>query len=174
MKKYSKEFKNNIIARMLRPNNTPVPRLAIETGVPRDTLYCWRLTAIRNGGEVADNKNTGCNNPLSGEEKLAIVMETANLNEHELSEYCRKKGLYPVEVNVWRDNCAQANRPYCPKADRKKARKQAKLIKELQVEVRRKDRALAETAALLVLQKKSQFLWVEPEDVKSSLLRGDK
>jgi len=173
MKRYSKEFKNSIIARMLHPTNIPVPRLAIETGVPRDTLYCWRIAALRNGA-VADSNKTDHSKPLNGEEKLAVVMETATLNEHELGEYCRKKGFYPAEVKAWRDNCAQANRTYRPQADRKKAREQAKLIKELQVEVRRKDKALAETAALLVLQKKTQFLWAEPEDVKSGLRRGGK
>ncbi len=130
MKRYSKEFKNSIITRMLHPTNTPVPQLAIETRVPRDTLYCWRIAALRNGAAV-DNNKTGRSKPLNGEEKLAVVMKTATLNKHELGAYCRKKGFYPADVKAWRDNCAQANCTYRPQADRKKAREQAKLIKEL-------------------------------------------
>jgi hypothetical protein len=57
-------------------------------------------------------------------------------NEVELSEYCRRKGLYPEPIRAWRKACQQA-----------------KEIKQLQDELRRKDKALAETAALLVLQK---------------------
>lgn len=165
MQKYSKEFKDNIIARMLPPSSVPVPQLAIETGVPKDTLYGWRLAASRNGSKIEHDLQGG-KNTLSGEEKLAVVLETASLNEHDLGQYCRQKGFYPHEIAAWRENCIQANLPYRPHADRQQARKQTKIIKELQSELARKDKALAETAALLVLQKKTQLLWADPEDEK--------
>jgi transposase InsO family protein len=107
MKQYSEQFKSNVIAKLLPPNNMSVPELARETGVPKDTLYCWRLKQRGADGNTAGNK-APCGG-LSGEQKFSIVMETASLNEVELSEYCRRKGLYPQQVGAWRDACLQAN-----------------------------------------------------------------
>ena len=125
--------------------------MARETGIPKDTLYCWRLKHRRlNGPSGAEKASSG---NLSSAEKFSIVMETASLNEVELSEYCRRKGLYPEQIGVWRDTCTQANASASLKADRARLTKQAKQIKQLEVELRRKEKALAEAAALLVLQK---------------------
>ena len=164
MTQYSEEFKAGIIAKMLPPNNAGVPELARETGIPKDTLYCWRLKHRRSNGDGAAKQ------VLSGEpsskEKFAVVMETASLNEVELSEYCRRKGLYPEQIRAWRRSCEQANASAGVGVDREKLRQQAKEIKQLQGELRRKDKALAETAALLVLQKKVHILLAEPEGGK--------
>jgi transposase len=62
----------------------------------------------------------------------------------------------------------QANASVAVKVDQTQVRAQAKQLKQLEAELRRKDKALAETAALLVLQKKVQAIWGEPEDEKSS------
>ncbi len=164
MKQYSPEFKESIIARMLPPNNVSVPELVRETGIPRDTLYTWRLKHRKaNGESTAKQSPSG---GLSSEEKFAVVMETASFNEVELSEYCRRKGLYPQQIGTWREACLQANASAAAKPDREKRRQQAKQIKQLEAELRRKEKALAEAAALLVLQKKVQALWGEPEDGK--------
>jgi len=162
VKQYSEEFKTNIIAKMLPPNNVGVPQLARETGIPKDTLYTWRIKHLKsNGDATAKQVPTG---GLSSEEKFAVVMETASLNELELSEYGRRKGLYPQQISTWREACLQANASAVVKVEREKRRQQAKEIKQLEAELRRKEKALAEAAALLMLQKKVQALWGEPED----------
>ena len=102
----------------------------------------------------------------SGEAKLAVVVETAGLSEVELSEYCRGKGLYPEQVKAWREACVsgadqEANRR---QGEQTQARQNKKRIKELERELRRKDKALAETAALLALRKKLNALWGDDED----------
>ncbi len=164
MKQHSQEFKESIIARMLPPHNVSVPELVRETGIPRDTLYTWRLKHRKaNGESTAKQSPSG---GLSSEEKFAVVMETASFNEVELSEYCRRKGLYPQQIGTWREACLQANASAAAKNEREKLRHQAKEIKQLEAELRRKEKALAEAAALLVLQKKVQALWGEPEDGK--------
>ena len=163
---YSEEFKANIIARMLPPNNVPVPQLVRETGIPKDTLYTWR-SKHRKAQGIAPVE-PACGGELSSEEKFAVVIETASLNEAELSEYCRRKGLYPQQIQAWRNTCKQAHDPAAAKLDREQLRRQTTAIKQLQVELRRKEKALAEAAALLVLQKKVQALWEDPEDGKSS------
>ena len=165
MTEYSEEFKANIIAKMLPPNNVSVPQLVRETGVPKDTLYTWRSKHRKTGG--AAPVQPPAPGALSSEEKFAVVIESASLNEVELSEYGRRKGLYPQQINAWRNACLQANTSVAPKVDRSELKAQAKHIKQLEAELRRKEKALAEAAALLMLQKKVQALWEDPEDGKS-------
>jgi transposase-like protein len=163
---YSAELKASIIARMLPPNNRSVPQLAEETGIPKDTLYCWRLKARKGVDGVAVQAQPA--SELSSEEKFAVVLETAALNEAELGTYCRERGLYPQEVAAWRASCLQANRRVSAKAERAEIRTQKQQIKDLERELRRKEKALAEAAALLVLEKKARELFGEPEDGKST------
>jgi transposase len=149
---------------MLPPNNVPVPQLVRETGIPKDTLYTWRGKHRKAGDATLQPQASG---ELRSEEKFAVVVETASLNEVELSEYCRRKGLYPQQISAWRDTCEQAHAPAATQVGREKLRKQTKAIKQLEAELRRKEKALAEAAALLVLQKKVQALWEDPEDGRS-------
>jgi transposase-like protein len=166
MTHYSDELKASIIARMLPPQNASVPVLAKETGIPKDTLYCWRLKARGRGGAGPDQARQG--GAFSSEEKFAIVLETASLNELELGEYCRRKGLYPGQIADWKRAFIQGSNPVASKAEREQLQQQARTIKQLQSELHRKDRALAEAAALLVLEKKVQALWGDTEDEKST------
>ena len=172
MREYSEEFKSSIIAKMLPPNNVGVPQIAQETGISKNTLYTWRIKHRKSQGDIpALLVPSG---ELSSEEKFAVVIESASLNEFELSEYCRRKGLYPEQLQAWRKTCLQANAPAASRIDLTQIRAQAKQIKQLEAELRRKDKALAETAAILVLQKKVQAIWGEPEDEKSSYGSGKK
>ena len=168
MNQYPKELKESIIARMLPPNNVNVPELTQETGIPKDTLYSWRSKARK--GDAPAQSNT--REEFSSDEKFNIVLETASLNEVELGEYCRRKGIFPLQIEAWQKTCRQAHAPLAPKADRTAMRSQKKEIKLLKGELRRKEKALAETAALLVLQKKVRFLWEDPEVEKSTMRSG--
>jgi transposase-like protein len=100
------------------------------------------------------------------QDKFAAVIETASMNEAELAEYCRKRGIYPAQIQAWRSACEQAND--WDNASQKKLRDsvkdERKRSKTLERELTRKDRALAEAAALLVLTKKVQAIWGEGED----------
>jgi len=165
MKIYPKELKESIVSRMLPPNNISIPELVRETGIPKDTLYTWRSKARKGCAPVQSNVP----GKLSSEDKFNIVLETASLNEMELGEYCRRKGIFPQMINAWKETCKQAHAPLAPKADRTTIRIQKKAIKRLETELRYKEKALAETAALLVLQKKVRTLWTDPEGEKSSL-----
>ncbi|HED16334.1 MAG TPA: hypothetical protein ENI64_05920 [Gammaproteobacteria bacterium] len=164
MKRYSIERKESVIQKMKPPHNIPIPRLAEETGISDVTLYNWRKQARVKGVAVpADGKNP---EKWSSEDKFAIVLEAASLNEAELAEYCRQKGLYVEQIAAWRKACLHANADSATqnKAQQEQSKKNRKQIKQLERELLRKDKALAETAALLVLQKKARAIWGEPED----------
>ena len=97
---------------------------------------------------------------------LAVMIETAALNEEELAKYCRRKGLYVEQISRWREAAiagAQTLRPLSAE-ERRELQQERKKTRKLEKELRRKDKALAETAALLVLQKKAQAIWGDGED----------
>ena len=159
MRQYSAEFKASLIAKMLPPHNRSVPDLVRETQIPRDTLYSWRTQALKAGGDLVatpDERDSAA--------KFAIVVETAPLNAEELSAYCRRQGLYPQQLEAWRNACIQANAPVCRQAERSQRRQDQKRIKALEQDMARKDQALAEAAALLMLEKKVRRLFADPAD----------
>jgi hypothetical protein len=95
------------------------------------------------------------------EEKLMAVIETASLSEIELGEYCRRKGYYPEQIAGWRASIVQGLSSVPNKVEREQLQQQAKTIKQLHQDLNRKEKALAEAAALLILGKKAAALWEE-------------
>jgi len=166
MKVYPEELKASLIVKMLTPNNARVADLARDSGIPKNTLYYWRRKALN--GNTTSLRNPKSSGDLSSDEKFNIVLETAILNEVELGEYCRRKGLFTQQINAWRENCSQAQSPLAAQADRKIIRQQAQEIKVLEKDLRRMEKALAEAAALLVLKKKVNTFWEESEDKRST------
>jgi len=166
MTKYPEELKGRLIAKMLPPNNAKIADLSRDTGIPKETLYTWRTKNKRRMGTDKSHESDLTSLNLASEDKFAIVVETAPMNESEISEYCRRKGLYPNQIQAWRNTCTQANDIRSSRCDQKKMKQQTEDIKCLEKELRRKDKALAEAAALLLLKKKVQEIWGEPEDEK--------
>ncbi len=164
MARYSHEMKASIIQKMMPPNNVPVSRLERETGITSATLYTWRKQAKAQGVPVpGDGKNP---EQWSAEDKFSVLMETASLNTQELSEYCRKKGLYPEQIAQWKQRFIDANaKPAAQRSPQTLSQKQdKKRIQKLERELKRKEKALAEAAALLVLSKKARAIWGEKEE----------
>ena len=163
--KYPKEMKESIVVRMLQGDES-VTDIQRETGVGINTLYRWRDKALNQKGLSATTKYKNADK-WSSQDKFTVVLETANLSEIEFSEYCRNKGIYPEQVKEWKLACMNANdgekasNSKASKELREKRLEKEKLAKELQ----RKEKALAEAAALLVLRKKENAIWgTEEED----------
>ena len=139
---------------MMAPEAKSVAQVSRETGASEQTLYNWRNRLCHEGKAVpADSSNP---ESWNGENKLAVVIETAALNEEELAEYCRGKGLYVEQIARWREAAiagAETQRPLSA-AERRELLQDRKKIRQLEKELRRKEKALAEAAALLILQKK--------------------
>ena len=164
MKPVSKELKQSIIQRMMPPNNERVSQISRETGLSETTLYKWKNASKAQGGTLPGPATSA--ERWSTRDKFAIVVETAALSEIELSEYCRAKGLFVEQVEAWRDACMQANGGIAEQASKlhKDLRTKEQEVKALSRELQRKEAALAETAALLVLRKKAQAIWGDQGD----------
>ena len=156
--KYPKEMKDVVVARMLSGEET-MADINRETGININTLYRWR-DAVQQRGLSATTKYKSADRWKS-QDKFTVVLETANLSEIEFSEYCRKKGIYPEQVKEWRETCINANADDRDKNSKasKELRAERREKEKLEKELRRKEKALAETAALLVLRKKANAIW---------------
>ena len=163
---YSPEFKEALLRRMLPPNNESITKIAKEEGISEQTLRNWRDKA-RKDGVAAPGKDARPDD-WSTQDKFLIVVETASLNEAELAEYARKKGLYVEQIKAWKDACMNANGGIAKEASRlnRELKESQKERKKLERELQSKEKALAEAAALLVLSKKANAIWGDPEDEK--------
>ena len=160
--KYPEELKQKVVSRMMAPRNEAVSVLAREFNVTKATLYAWRRIALEAGiAAPGDGRNA---ENWRGSAKFAVVLETAALAEAELGISAGARGLWAEQVPRWGAVCylpldaAEAGPyPNSAKADRQR-------IRELEKDLGRKDRALAETAALLILRKKAAAIWGEEKD----------
>jgi transposase len=146
MARYGEAFRNRVVARLLPPESANVGAVAKEIGVSVQTLERWR--------EDAQSRPARGRAWTSGA-RLDAVITAAALDEAGKSAWCREHGVYPAELDQWRLSATTALvEPEEARASPQATRQDKKRIKELERELLRKDRALAETAALLVLSKK--------------------
>ncbi len=165
MSRISVERKEAILKKLLPPYSMSVKEVSEDEGISTAPLYHWRQQ-LRHSGAAVPNTNTS-SEQWSAQTKLAIIAKTNSMIESELNQYDREKGLFPEQIQSWRRECMQGFKS--SKEREAEAKKQAKAdkleIKELKKDLRLKEKALAETAALLVLRKKLRaFYGEEPED----------
>ncbi|MCU7897600.1 MAG: IS3 family transposase, partial [Candidatus Thiodiazotropha sp. (ex Lucinoma aequizonata)] len=132
-----------------------IPEIAKEEGICEGTLYNWRKAARAEGRLMLDGDSTPTG--WRAADKFAAVVETASMNEAELSAYYRERGLYAEQIVEWREACEQTNDWNRNQNNRLKDVMKAdeKRIKELERELNRKEKALSETPVLLLLRKKA-------------------
>jgi len=159
---YSRSFKQAMVRKMSGPGARSAGSLSDETGVPQTTLSRW----LREYGSV---ETTGGSMGIKGkaakrsaEEKLRAVQEyDSQPDEEARGRFLRERGLYNVEIQRWRAEMLAALHGKPGVKDPRDQR-----IKELERELRRKEKALAETAALLTLKKNAHQIWGDSEDEK--------
>jgi len=149
---------------MMPPNAQSIAQISRDTGVSAQTLYHWKNQYKREGKVVPADPSNPEN--WSAQDKLAVVIESASLNEQALSEYCRLKGLYVEQIERWKALALVGyETPGRLTTNERQELKQAKRQKrQIEKELRRKEKALAETAALLVLSKKCNAIWGDEEE----------
>lgn len=164
-----------MVERLSGPHAPSATSLADETGVSQATLSRWRKAA----GTVAPKMTrrdkqkpeppTSAKRPQdwTAEEKVALVLEAAAVSEVELGAFLRRKGVHEAQLAEWRQQVTQgavAALRGPSKRDRKAASVEARRVRDLERELKRKEKALAEAAALLVLKKKAQAIWGDADD----------
>lgn len=161
---YTDSFKRQIVQRMLGPNAQSATSLCKEVQIPQSTLSRW-LRHASTLGPVASSKSTPtAGSPSrSAQDKLRLLLAYEATPEAERGAWLRREGLHEAELAQWRLTMVSALDE--PKTEAvTKGAVQSKRIRQLERELHRKDRALAEAAALLVLQKKVRALWEAEDD----------
>ena len=156
---YSEERKAALLKMMLPPLSLSAAEVARREGCSDMSLHYWRKQAAARGTQLSDDKQPAEN--WSAESKLAIIIETGSLSELELGEYCRRKGIFPEQITEWRNAfiASSTQQTKVKNVNTGQSKNDKNRIRELERELRRKDAALAETAALLVLRKKLNAYW---------------
>jgi hypothetical protein len=100
----------------------------------------------------------------TAEERISAIMETGCMTEEDRTAWCRKKGIFIHNLDQWKKDAISAIIPKPNKEESEEHKNLKKEIVALKKDLSRKDKALAETAALLILKKKAQEIWGEPEE----------
>lgn len=158
MARYTEEFKDVIIAKVLAPETKSIRAVAKDYDLPIGTVLNWLNKRgidvnLKHNEEQEESKIDSTTDP-SLLEKFKILLEANNLSEEELSAYCRNKGIYTHDVNIWKEELLSNLDSRNKKKLDKENNKLKVQVRELQSELRCKDKALAETSALLLLKKK--------------------
>jgi len=152
-KKFSQEFKQAIVKKLLSRGKQTAAQFCEENGLALSTVTRWQ-SECANVSEMNHKKNKS---KVSSENILKIISETYSLNEEDLGLYLRKNGPHSAQIAEWRESfLSSVNKPkiFLNKKDARDFK-----IKDLEKDLFKKDKALAEVSALLILQKKVSLLW---------------
>ena len=168
--RYTEGFKKQAVEKALnRGEGTAIRQIAADLDVSASILYAWIGKAKKHDVSAeGDRGKIASSNPKrpqdwSLEDRLNMVTLSASLDDASLNKLCREQGIYPHHIKQWKidfthGKSSQMNKNKTP--DTKKLKEENKRLKK---ELRRKEKALAEAAALLILQKKVSDLWGESE-----------
>lgn len=169
--RFTQSFKIQAVEKALsRSEVTTLNEIAISLGVGCSTLSKWIVKARNQEFDVVSpdeiNRMTQDKRPQdwTPEERLNLVVACASLNGEKLNEYCREQGVYPHHVEQWKLDFVSGRSPKGKVVSPSEMKMLKQENKTLKKELNRKDKALAETAALLVLQKKVNAIWGNDED----------
>jgi len=169
---YNKAYRAMVVQKATGPNALPLEVLAEEFDASLASIYRWVKTAATVEPEFIEPdvetiylpKLIKMKRPQDWrpEDKLAAVLEAASLNDSKLGAFLRNKGLHEAHLQQWREQMLSGLKPI-PVQNKKNA-SESKRVRELEKDLRLKEKALAETAVLLVLKKKAQEIWGDEDD----------
>jgi transposase len=158
-----------MVLKLTSPRGPSVHELAAQVGVHQTTLSRWlreattvRRTMTHDDQSSSPPRRARRPEELSPEDKLRIVREAALLQGSQLGAYLRREGVHEADLDRWKEAAEEA--ALSALAGRRQRSLEQKRIRKLESELRRKEKALAEAAALLVLEKKARALWGDRED----------
>ena len=163
--RYSEKFKGRMVQRLLSSDGLSATALAAEVGVSQASLSRWLDDAARLPGMAKRGGKSGGGGTRSRdlpiEEKLRLVVEASALSDAELGEFLRRNGVHQAQLEQWLSVITEA---LAAKPKVRVQNPEAKKLRKLERELLRKDKALAEAAALLILKKKAQAIWGDEDD----------
>jgi transposase-like protein len=159
---YPQELKDAVVRSALSREMSQ-DAIAERYGVSRSSVQQWmRQARKRTGAKMTETERRP--QDWTAEERFAALLETQGMSEEELGVWCRRHGLHAHQLAQWRRDAVAGSRGEAAAPEQAELRRLRQENAELKRDLARKDKALAETTALLVLKKKAQLLWGEGED----------
>jgi transposase len=170
MTEYTEGFRARMIERMTGPGAISANALSKDVGIHQPTLSRW----LREAGSVAGVSKKKSKEKLkskppsaaappaaqwSAEEKVRVVLDAAGISDQELGGFLRREGLHEEDLARFLEEVRSAAIAGLTSPKKAARGDEQKRIKDLERELKRKEAALAEAAALLVLRKKAGALW---------------
>lgn len=159
--KYSQGFRESVLKKILPPSNMSINALSKELGIADQTIRNWKQK-VKDGKMYSDSDevSTAHRNPV---EKFNLLLKSRTLKEEELGQWLRENGIHSETLKLWeqevKEMMTEKEKQYKQELQTSKLK-----IKELEKELLRKEKALAEVAALLTLKKKAEAIWGVKED----------
>jgi len=155
---HSPEFKESIVQKITTPGGPTIMQMSEKTGIHHTSIRGW----IKTYANFSSMKNT---KEWTPEEKLEAIIKAATMPENERGEFLRANGLHSTDIEQWKQDIYSSQKPVGrPKLDPELVELRAK-EKDLSRDLKRKNKALAEMSARVILLKKSHLLFgVNEED----------
>lgn len=160
---YSKAIKASVLAKIMAPNAPNVVELAKEFNMPYNTIYSWKSAVLKKKNVTQLNVPQRPHDK-SPEAKLQAVLDTMGKTEQEQGAYCRTHGIYSNHLDTWKKQMLEGLGVTSSNEHKAENQQTLKENKKLKRDLERKDKALAEVSALLILKKKANLLWGVDED----------
>lgn len=150
-RKFSEDFKDSVVEKIMSRGSQTITEVCRELGVSKSAVRCW----ISERDRVPGMKNSKGSGQWTAEAKLDAIIKSCSLSEAEMGVFLRQEGLHSHQISEWRAEVLTALA-----CSRKPGRDgSGPRIRELEKDLNRKDKALAEASALLILQKKVNLIW---------------
>ena len=159
----SEEFRRAAVEKFHNRGSRSVEEVARGLG----SIELVALSMVKGYGSSEGMKKNRRPAERSVQEKLKAVIEFEGLEGEKQGEYLRREGLHSEHIAGWKKSMEaglESGSVGLSAVSRSERAADKKRIKELEGDLRRKDRALAETTALLVLKKKADLIWGSGED----------
>ena len=152
---YSRSVKVSILKKVLPPESRSILSVSRETGISEQTIRNWKVASTT--GKLTSESDEKSPRYYSSKEKYHLLFESARLKDEELGHFLRERGLHSEHLTLWDQELREmvSNKESNKETEVKAQRKR---IRELEKELARKDKALAEAAALLILKKRLEDL----------------
>ncbi len=160
---YTEDFKKMVVSKLHQSPKQSCRSIAEEFGIGKSTIYKWSndcANVILEDGAAESKRPVD----WTRAEKLEALLDSAKLSDQELGSFCRKRGIHSHQLTMWKTEIMSNESSKISKNKKDELKALRLKNKELERDLRRKDKALAEATALLILKKKADLIWGVSED----------
>lgn len=163
MTQLSLQAKEAIAKQALGANTRRIAEIAKSNNVSCSAVYHW-LKAKREGRPISKRTQKGAKQAVSHADRFNHLLSTTQLDEQAMGVYCREQGIYSHQLAKWRDDFMTDSKTAKNEAQLKELRALKAEVQSLKKDLHKKDKALAEVSALLILKKKADLIWGDHGD----------